>query len=91
MRGVPFELSIEEVIEFFGDNKPLAGSIKLGQNKFKARTGYAVVRFSDTKTLEDVMKKYQGKHLKSRWVELFVIDENTYNQFEHMYTGTLHP
>ena len=82
LRGLPFQVTADQIAKFFQDIKPLPGSIKIGTNRNGERTGFAVVRFASGDDLTKAQKKYQCKNLGNRWIELFLIDKKSYEEFD---------
>lgn len=48
MRGLPFDVTTEQILNFFGKYNPISHSLKLGYNGGR-KTGDAVILFSTRK------------------------------------------
>lgn len=75
MRGLPFDISEDEIREFFDPINPTRVCIEY--NERNRTTGEADVDFSSANDAKEAMK-YDRKHIKSRYIELFleIIEKN---------------
>ncbi len=87
LRGLPYTATAKDILDFFEDVKPIPESIKIGVNNNNMNTGFAVVKFASKEDLLKAHKEYQGKNMNSRWIELYLIDKNSYDTFYDQYAN----
>lgn len=49
MRGLPFEVTDQEILEFFAKHAPIAQSLRMGYNSEGRKSGEAAILFSTRK------------------------------------------
>ena len=73
MRGLPYSVVQEDICTFFKGHPYDKGSIKIAETKWKRPTGESVLLFDTEQGALDAMNDKQGKHMGTRYIELFQI------------------
>merc|ERR1712039_61456 len=86
LRGVPFQSTPADIINFFGDFKPQAATTCAdthGRN-----SGEALVEFSDATSCSAAFALKQGGHIGSRYIELFQATQDDIVRMRPLKTAT---
>lgn len=80
MRGLPFQATKQDVLDFFKDYKPIESSILLTYHVDGRATGEGYVAFDDASDAKAAMTMHRST-IGSRYIELFISnkDEHTRN------------
>jgi len=80
MRGLPFQSTKQDVLDFFKENKPIESSILLTYHLDGRATGEGYVAFNDAEDAKAAMTLHRST-IGSRYIELFISnkDEHTRN------------
>ncbi|CAI2379503.1 unnamed protein product [Moneuplotes crassus] len=81
MRGIPFNITEEEIYKFFESYNYLKGSLIIGVDRNNRRTGFATILFENTEEMRKAVVERQGKVMRHRWVELFENDFSKWKDF----------
>ena len=82
IRGVPFNVSKEEISDFFRGFNFYENSITIGKNQNRRRTGHVCVLFKSEIDLKRAISEKQGKLIRHRWMELFAQDYKFWKEFK---------
>lgn len=82
MKGLPFTVKRDDIVNFFSGHKIIDDSIKIGQMSDGKLTGEAVVRFNDSNDCATAHQRLDQKHIGSRWIKLIKIANQEYDGFE---------
>lgn len=82
MRGLPYDVLERDIITFFAPFNIVPGSIKIGLNASRQRTGEAVVLFPSQDEARDAEVQKDGNLIGARWLELSLITFAQYKSFE---------
>lgn len=82
MRGLPYDVLEKDIIEFFLPCNVVPGSIKIGLNANRQRTGEAVVLFHSAEEARRAESEKDGNNIGNRWIELYRITCSQYKSFE---------
>ena len=89
MRGLPFDVTEKDIIDFFFSYNIVSGSIKIGENSASQRTGEAVALFQSKEDARRAMAEKKGDNIGHRWKELYLIKFIQYYSFELRYKFTI--
>eukprot|EP00928_Gymnodinium_smaydae_P079057 TRINITY_DN63078_c0_g1_i1.p1 TRINITY_DN63078_c0_g1~~TRINITY_DN63078_c0_g1_i1.p1 ORF type:complete len:1023 (+),score=238.90 TRINITY_DN63078_c0_g1_i1:90-3158(+) len=81
MRGVPFQSTVQDVVEFLADYAVDEAQVLLGRNKDGRSTGEAYAAFPSTDDAVSAMEELQRKEISGRYIELF---RSCQEEFEHI-------
>jgi len=73
MKGCPFNITEEQIVEFFFPLKPQ--SISIHKNKHGTKTGLVIVNFSSSGNAAEALK-LNGGYIKNRYIELSVFTQH---------------
>lgn len=82
MRGLPYDVTEKDIINFFLPYNVAAGEVKIGLNGSRQRTGEAVVQFKSAEDARKAETEKDGNNIGSRWIELYLITVAQYKSFE---------
>lgn len=80
LRGLPFDVTENDILHFFAAYQIKEGSLKIGINSTGQKSGEAVILF---KTMEEAKRAFiekQGDNVGHRWIELILIKNLQYNR-----------
>ena len=63
MRGLPFSVTIEDIRSFFFEYGMVEGSIKIGEDHDRRRTGEGALLFKNREEAERAMNEKQGHNI----------------------------
>lgn len=72
IRGLPYQVTVHEIVEFFHGYGITRESINLGTTPDGRPSGEAWVTFPDMETGQVAVREKNRKHIGSRYVELFM-------------------
>lgn len=76
MRGLPFRVKLEEIIEFFSGYGKLAEDDIFVEEEAGRRTGSGLVIFENEDIAQDAKDALQKKEIGGRWIQLFDQHDN---------------
>merc|ERR1711957_773114 len=79
MRGLPFQATQQDILDFFQDYKPLQSSVLLTYRADGRSTGEGFVAFNDAETAEAAMALHRST-IGSRYIELFVSSQEDHTR-----------
>lgn len=82
MKGLPFTVKRDDIVNFFAGHNIVEDSIKIGMMSDGKLTGEAVVRFNDPMDCATAHQRLDQKHIGSRWIKLIKIANQEYDGFE---------
>ena len=82
MKGLPFTVTREEILNFFANTNLINDSVKIGVLQDGRLTGEAVCLFQSDGDCQAAHEKLDQKHIGSRWVKLIRIQMDEYDNFE---------
>lgn len=85
MRGLPFDVSDKDILDFFSSFHILPSTIKIGINAAAQKTGEAVILFQTEEDAKRAAIEKQGDNIGHRWIELYLIKFPQYYSFELRY------
>ena len=85
LRGLPYDLTKEGILQFFEGFKVVQESVVLGIDSRKHFTGTAVIGFENEVERRRAYETKRGKYIGTRYVELFLLSPKGYERFAHTY------
>ena len=76
MRGLPFRVKLEEIIEFFSGYGKLAEEDIFVEEEAGRRTGSGLVIFENEDIAQDAKDALQKKEIGGRWIQLLDQHDN---------------
>ena len=83
MKGLPFSVTKDEIIQFFSGYSFNPDAIKIGVMADGRLTGEAVLMFNTADDCQNAQARLDQKHIGARWVKLIRIVNDEYNNFEN--------
>ena len=82
MRGLPFDVTENEILEFFNGFDVVPGSIIIGEKSQGNRTGEAGVLMVSEAEAENARASKHKQNIRNRWIELYVYHYGHYQGFK---------
>lgn len=82
MKGLPYTVTREEILNFFQNCSLNEDSVKIGVMADGRLTGEACVLFQNPEACQEAYAKLDQKHIGNRWVKLIRIEMDEYSAFE---------
>lgn len=82
LRGLPYQVTMEDIKHFFSGYNVVAGSIKIGLNPDGSKTGEGTVLFSSVDDARKAYKNLQNRNIGHRYIELYLTSFGEYSDFE---------
>jgi len=86
MRGLPFDVSEKDILDFFSSFNIVPNAIKIGINAAAQKTGEAAILFQTEEDAKRAALEKQGDNIAHRWIELYLIKFSQYYSFELRYS-----
>lgn len=83
LRGLPYTVCHDDIVSFFQDYDFDVNSVKIGENAYGKRTGEAVLVFKTPEEAERAKREKQGANIGPRYIEIFPLASQEYQQFEN--------
>jgi RNA recognition motif-containing protein len=80
MRGLPFDVTSEQILDFFKKYSPISHSLKIGYNGGR-KSGDASILFSTRKEAKEALELDREK-IGTRYIELITISSDEYRRFK---------
>ena len=81
IKGCPWMIAHEDVVDFFKDFQCIDKSALLGKNADGRNNGYAAMLFETPEEAERAKENMEGKYFGSRYVNLYCISYLEYTRF----------
>lgn len=81
LRGLPYDVQQEGIVEFFKEYKVYPESVIIGERSDGKRSGEGVILFFTEQQAERAVQELQGKNIGHRYIELFLHPFAHYNGF----------
>lgn len=82
MRGLPYSIVMDDIVQFFAGHGLVEDSIKIGKMDNGKLTGEACVMFESLEDCEKAFKDRNQEHIGSRWIELFRVSASEHSAFD---------
>lgn len=82
MKGLPFSVTREDILNFFQGCNLLEDSVKIGKMPDGRLTGEAACLFASSNDCSQAQARLDQKHIGSRWVKLIRVVMDEYTNFE---------
>ena len=87
MKGMPYSVTRDEIINFYAGSNVIEDSIKIGTLPDGKLTGEACVQFNSDEDCQAAHSKLDQKYIGSRWVKLIRVVNEEYQNFEQDQAG----
>lgn len=82
LRGLPYQVTTDDIRIFFAGYNAVDSSIKIGMNPDGRKTGEGSVLFKTEEDARRAFKEKQGQNIGHRYVELYIMSAQDFNDFE---------
>ena len=82
MRGLPYQVTNDDIKAFFAGYKISDNKIKIGTNPDGSKTGEGSVLFNSEEDARKAYKECQGRNIGHRYIELFIMCYGDFMEFE---------
>ena len=82
LKGLPFTVNTEDIVNFFDGFNLINDSIKIGKMGDGKLTGEAAVLFSSAEDCANAHAEKNNKYIGNRWVKLIMVQTHEHTNFE---------
>ena len=81
LRGLPWQVTEDDVINFFDGYKLVEGSVKIERGEDDRITGFGAALFETEEEAQRAMDERQKESIGSRWIQIYPLVYGRYKTF----------